>query len=452
MNDEVDADDGSDVGDQSNADDEANADDARPYLEATDVTVSIGGATVLEGVDLAVEAGSFLGVVGPNGAGKTTLLRTLRGSLAPDRGRVRVDDEDLTNRSARAVARRVASVPQDTVLSFDFSVEQVVGMGRTPHRSRFATADAADREAVADAMATTDTARFADRSVGTLSGGERQRVLLARALAQETPVLLLDEPTGSLDVNHTVETLALVRDLVEAGKTVVAAIHDLNIAARYCDELLLLADGRVRSVGTPEAVLSEPALRDAFDARTVVTEQPGSTAPLVTALPDHDPDAASRRVHVVGTGQQAATAVGVLVAAGHEVSVGVVPAGDAAAERAREIGADPVTVPPFAGVSDDAAAAATDRAAAADVTVVVGPPATDNHRVATVLPDSRRVVIDAPGIEGREASLEGLGDAIELIGAGKESGAGDADEADGVERTDGMEEGKADQANRTNDR
>ncbi|SDY31945.1 heme ABC transporter ATP-binding protein [Halopenitus persicus] len=434
---------------EPDADTTADPDHAdQPHLEATDVTVTIGDATVLEGVDLAVEAGSFLGVVGPNGAGKTTLLRALRGSLTPDRGHVRVAGEDLTTLSARATARRVASVPQDTVLSFDFTVEQVVEMGRTPHRSRFATPDAADREAVDDAMATTDTARFADRSVGTLSGGERQRVLLARALAQETPVLVLDEPTGSLDVNHAVETLELVRGLVEAGKTVVAAIHDLNLAARYCDELLLLADGRVRSVGTPETVLSQAALRDAFDARTFVTEQPGSTAPLVTALPEtpghgsaagdddsatsddgSDPGMEHPPIHVVGTGRRAATVVSVLAAAGFDVSVGVVPAGDAAAERAREVDADPVCVPSFSGITGAAAATARERADAAAALVLVDADVADGNRpiVEAVAPD-RRVVVGEPAdgepiaAAARIDHLDDVADAVRAVLAGETDG------------------------------
>ncbi|WP_096391691.1 heme ABC transporter ATP-binding protein [Halopenitus persicus] len=417
-------------------DPDADPDDLQPHLEAADLTVSIGDATVLADVELAVEAGSFLGVVGPNGAGKTTLLRALRDSLTPDRGRVRVGGEDLTALSAGAVARRVASVPQDTVLSFDFTVEQVVEMGRTPHRSRFATPKAADREAVDDAMATTDTARFADRSVGTLSGGERQRVLLARALAQETPVLVLDEPTGSLDVNHAVETLELVRELVEAGKTVVAAIHDLNLAARYCDELLLLADGRVRSVGSPDAVLSESALRDAFDARTFVTEQPGSTAPLVTALPeafghgraasDDAPGPDHPPIHVVGTGRRAATAVSILVAAGFDVSVGVVPTGDAAAERAREIGADPVCVPAFSDITDAAAATARERAGNAAALVLVDETVAGNRPVVEATPPDCRVVVGEPADEGdvaltantRIERLDEVADAVRTVLAG----------------------------------
>jgi len=228
-------------------------------VRAADVSVTLGDVPVLRGVDLAVPPGSLVGLVGPNGAGKTTLLRVLRGTLSPDAGRAAVAGRRVGALSARGRGRLVASVPQGTALSFDFTVERVVEMGRTPHVPRLRGLDAADRAAVRRAMARTDVERFADRSIAAVSGGERSRVLLARALAQETPVLLLDEPTASLDVNHAVRTLELVRELTADGKTAVAAIHDLDLAARYCDELALLSDGRVRAAGPPADVLTPGA-------------------------------------------------------------------------------------------------------------------------------------------------------------------------------------------------
>jgi iron complex transport system ATP-binding protein len=220
---------------------------------------------------------------------------------------------------------------------------------------------------------------FADRPFTSLSGGERQRVLLARALAQETPVLLLDEPTASLDINHAVRTLELVRTLVDDGKTAVAAIHDLNLAARYCDELVLLAGGGVRAAGRPDDVLTSDTLRDAFDAETLVTTQPGTDAPLVTPLAERE--LVARRVHVVGTGRPAATAVSKLVGAGCRVSIGVVHASDIAAERAADLGCKAVTVPAFAGIDDTARERAVDLAAAADAVVIAGETGDGNSAV-----------------------------------------------------------------------
>jgi len=157
-------------------------------------------------------------------------------------------------------------------------------MGRNPHIGRFGTADERDRKRVSDALEHTDLLAFTDRPVTALSGGERQRVLLARALAQETPLLLLDEPTASLDINHAIKTLDLVRSVVDDGTTAVAAIHDLNLAARYCDRLVLLTGGEILASGSPESVLTQETLKQAFDARTVVSEDPTTESPRITAL------------------------------------------------------------------------------------------------------------------------------------------------------------------------
>ncbi|WP_310896877.1 ATP-binding cassette domain-containing protein [Haloarcula terrestris] len=348
-------------------------------LDISDLAVSFGDQSVVSGVDCSVERGTLVGLVGPNGAGKTTVLRAVKGTLDPDAGTVCVDGDPIRDKSAKAVSRLVASTPQGTALSFDFSVKQTVEMGRTPHLGRFDRMDETDRRAVERAMERASVAQFADRPFTSLSGGERQRVLLARALAQETPVLLLDEPTANLDINHAVRTLELVRTLVDDGKTAVAAIHDLNLAARYCDELVLLAGGGVRAAGRPVDVLTSDTLRDAFDAETLVTTQPGTDAPLVTPLAQQE--TVDRRVHVVGTGRPAAAAVSTLVGAGCQVTVGVVPAGDAAAERAADLDCEAVTVPAFAGIDDAARERAIDLAAAADAVVRAGETGAGNSAV-----------------------------------------------------------------------
>ncbi|KAA9408964.1 ATP-binding cassette domain-containing protein [Haloarcula hispanica] len=350
-----------------------------PMLDVSDLAVSFGDQSVVSGVEFSVDRGSLVGLVGPNGAGKTTVLRAVKGTLDPDAGTVRVDGEPIQSKSAKAVSRLVASTPQGTALSFDFSVRQTVEMGRTPHLGRFDRMDDGDRRAVETAMERASVAQFADRPFTSLSGGERQRVLLARALAQETPALLLDEPTASLDINHAVRTLELVRALVDDGKTAVAAIHDLNLAARYCDELVLLAGGGVRAAGRPADVLTSDTLRDAFDAETLVTTQPGTDAPLVTPLAEQE--SVARRVHVVGTGTPAAAAVSKLVGAGCRVSIGVVPAGDTAAERAADLDCEAVTVPAFAGIDDAARQRAADLAAAADAVVIAGETGDGNSAV-----------------------------------------------------------------------
>ncbi|WP_224269694.1 heme ABC transporter ATP-binding protein [Haloprofundus salinisoli] len=349
-----------------------NGEEKATAIRVDDLAVELGGVSVLDGVDATVERGTFVGLVGPNGAGKTTLLRSLSGLIRPDRGAVTVDGVPIAGRSSKEVSRLVATVPQDTSLSFDFDVRETVAMGRSPHLGRFERFGPEDERAVDDAMARTAVTEFADRSVTAVSGGERQRVLLARALAQDAPVLLLDEPTASLDINHQVRTLELVRDLVASGKTVVAAIHDLNLAAHYCDELLLLGDGRVLAAGDPEAVLTEANLETAFRANAVVSRHPVTGSVYVTALPD-DPrrDRGDEgRVHVVGGGGSAARLLYLLDAAGYEVSVGALNEGDSDTETAHSLGLDAVTVRPFAAVDGEARAEVESRIREADVTVV----------------------------------------------------------------------------------
>jgi iron complex transport system ATP-binding protein len=350
-------------------------------IEIEDVGVELGGTTILDRVDATIGDGRFVGLVGPNGAGKTSLLRAITGAVNPDSGEVRVGGDPVAALSSKEASRRIAVVPQDTTLSFDFPVEEVVAMGRNPYKSRFSkagpsggegSAERTDSEYVAAAMARTEVETFADRSITAVSGGERQRVLLARALAQDTPNLLLDEPTASLDINHQIRTLELVRRLVDDdGKTVVAAIHDLNLAAHYCDDIVLLADGTVRASGDPESVLSEGNLEAAFDTAAVVSQHPVTGSTYVTALPERSAESESAgRVHVVGGGGTVSRLLYVLSMAGYEVSVGALNEGDADLETARSLGLDAVTEEPFAPVDEASRREVEARIEVADATVV----------------------------------------------------------------------------------
>ncbi|ELZ27419.1 ABC transporter [Halosimplex carlsbadense 2-9-1] len=350
-----------------------------PLIEIDDLSLSYGDLSVLADVSLSVERGEFVGLVGPNGAGKTTLLGAINGVLEPESGRVRVGGERVADLSSRAASRLVATVPQDTTVAFDFSVADIVEMGRTPYHGRF-SGDPDAEAAVDRALERTETARFRDRAVASLSGGERQRVVLARALAQETPALVLDEPTASLDVNHQVRTLELVADLVDAeGKAALAAIHDLDLAARFCDRLAVLADGDLLAVGPPAEVLTAETVGAAFDTDAAVLSNPVTGTPAVTPL--SDPGELDLRVHVLGTGGAAARVVSTLVTAGATVTVGALPDGDAAAETARDLAADVVTAPPFGGLDAETEAAAREHLRTADAVVAVDP-----------LPDSLRAL------------------------------------------------------------
>ena len=230
-------------------------------LQAYGVRWRIGRTTIVEDVDLAPAPGSTLGLLGPNGSGKSSLLRMLAGLRTPSAGRVSVDGTDLATLPRREIARRIALVEQDVSTDQDPLVRDVIDLGRIPHRRAWAGDSGAGTAAVLAAARTTDVADRLDRRYLTLSGGERQRVQIARALAQEPSVLLLDEPTNHLDVRHQLELLGLVR---RAPVTVVMALHDLNLAAAYCDRLLVLRDGRAVAEGPPEDVLTPALIEDVY--------------------------------------------------------------------------------------------------------------------------------------------------------------------------------------------
>jgi len=230
---------------------------------------------ILNGVTFEVAEGEVLGIIGPNGAGKTTLLRCINRTLEPWAGVVLVDDQDVARWDRREIAQRMGLVPQDPTIAFPFTVLDVVLMGRHPHRSPLGGESRRDLEVVKEALWLTDTLQFADRPITGLSGGERRRVVIARALAQEPRVLLLDEPTLHLDLSHQLEVLDLVRRLAgEQGLIAVLTSHDLNLAARYCDRLLMLERGRVYAVGTPEEVLTPANIRRVYRVEVAVVRHP----------------------------------------------------------------------------------------------------------------------------------------------------------------------------------
>lgn len=237
------------------------------------VGVSYGRDEILADVRLALDSGEFVGVLGPNGSGKSTLLRTVYRAQQPTIGRVLVDGNDVWRLSALEAAQRTAVLTQESHAGFDFTVEEAIEMGRTPHLGPFARFDAADRHLVDEAIQRTDVGHLRGRRLTHLSGGEKQRVLLARALAQQPRLLVLDEPTNHLDVRHQFDLLELVRGL---GITVLAALHDLNLASAYCDRLVVLDRGRVAAEGTPRAVLTTDLIRDVFGVRAFPLTHPAT--------------------------------------------------------------------------------------------------------------------------------------------------------------------------------
>jgi iron complex transport system ATP-binding protein len=247
-------------------------------LEVRGVTWAPGERRIVDDVSFTVAEGTFTGLLGPNGSGKTSLLRTIARLHAGGTGTMLLSGVDLSRLSRRELARVVAVVEQDATTETDLRVRDVVGLGRTPHGNRLRQSSSTDAEACDRALASTGCASLADRPFLTLSGGERQRVHLARAVAQEPDLLVLDEPTNHLDVSAQTETLRLVRDL---GVTTVAALHDINLAAAYCDHLVVLRAGRVVASGTPTEVLSSALLLEVYGVQTSVVPHPRDGRPLV---------------------------------------------------------------------------------------------------------------------------------------------------------------------------
>ena len=256
-------------------------------LDVRNLTVAYGARVALRDVSLSLPVGELLGLVGPNGSGKTTLIRAVSGVVAPQAGGVSLDGDDALRLSPKEVALRVAVVPQNPHLPPAFTALELVLMGRTPHLKLLQGEGQGDLRAARDAMRATDTWELAGRRIGELSGGERQRLLVARALAQETPLLLLDEPTAHLDVGHQAATLRLMGRLCRSeGKAVLAAVHDLTLAAQFCHRLVMLHQGRVIVEGAPGEVLTRERLRQVYGASLHVLSHPVTGRPVLA--PDGD--------------------------------------------------------------------------------------------------------------------------------------------------------------------
>ncbi|BBY85795.1 ABC transporter ATP-binding protein [Mycolicibacterium tokaiense] len=240
-------------------------------LHASRVSWDRGGTLVVDGVSVRPQQGQTVGLLGPNGSGKSSLLRLLSGYVAPTSGVVELDGQDITDLRRRTVARRVAVVAQQVDTDVDLTIGAIVRLGRLPHRGTFGADRAVDDAAVAAALTQTGLAEMADRLWHRLSGGEKQRVQIARALAQEPRELLLDEPTNHLDIHHQLELMSLIARL---PVTSIVAIHDLNLAAMFCDHLMVLQQGRVVAAGTPHEVLTEELIAEVYRVRAQVSETP----------------------------------------------------------------------------------------------------------------------------------------------------------------------------------
>jgi iron complex transport system ATP-binding protein len=257
-------------------------------LAAETVTLSYGDRTVLDGLDLTITPGRITAIVGANGCGKSTLLRSLARLLPPGAGRILLDDSEIQTLPSKEVARIIGLLPQSPVAPEGIVVADLVGRGRHPHHGLLARWSTRDYEAVADALDATDTSDLADRAIDELSGGQRQRVWLAMTLAQDTDILLLDEPTTFLDVAHQIEVLDLLTDLNQRrGTTIVMVLHDVNLAARYSDVLVAVRNGRVHASGAPRDIVTPALVHEVFGLDCTIIPDPLSGDPLVIPAGRH---------------------------------------------------------------------------------------------------------------------------------------------------------------------
>lgn len=263
-------------------------------LTAEQLSVHYGDRPVLSGLDIEIPTCGFTVIIGPNGCGKSTLLRSLARLLRPRSGSVRLDGQDLAGFRAKATARRIGSLAQAAAAPAAVTVADLVARGRNPHQSLLRQWSVDDERAVAAALAEVDMAEYADRLVEELSGGQRQRAWIAMTLAQETPILLLDEPTTFLDIAHQIDVLDLCARLHEGGRTLVAVLHDLNLAARYATHIVALRDGAVVAQGTPGQIVTAELLSEVFELDARVIPDPETGSPLIIPL---DRRAGSRASH-----------------------------------------------------------------------------------------------------------------------------------------------------------
>ncbi len=309
---------------------------------------------VLDNVSFEVQTGTFLGILGPNGSGKTTLLKSISRVLEPKKGTIQIDESNVYKMKSSELARNMAVVPQDSVISFSFTAMQIVLMGRSPHLSRLKSESEKDIAIARRAMEYTGTWQFADRPVNELSGGERQRVIIARALTQEPKILLLDEPTSHLDICNQLEIMDLLKHLcVEKKLLIVGVFHDFNLAARYCDQIILLKKGKVFAAGKPSETLTAQSIKSVFGIDTIVNRHPVTDLPYV--IPISRPKDQKQRnltVHLICGAGTGSTLMKILTDEGYTVTAGVLNSLDTDHETAKLLKVEVVEEAPLSPITD----------------------------------------------------------------------------------------------------
>lgn len=342
-------------------------------IDIENLSVGYAGYQVIRNLTLSIRKGEFIGILGQNGCGKTTLLRSMTRILKPDSGSVFVEGKELDSYGAKEFARLLGCVNQATDNAFSFPVKDVVLMGRHPYIGRLKPLSAEDLKIADDAMRYTGVLELKDRLITELSGGERQRVLISKTLAQQPKILLLDEPTNHLDVCHQIEILQLLKSLTPEI-TVVCVLHDLNLAAAFCDRLVLMDKGEIKALGTPAEVLTPKLIYDTFSVKMIVTPHPVTGKPYLVPEYGVFSSPGSKRVHVISGAGSGTELFYSFALRGFAVTAGVLSLNDSDAATAKTLGLDAVYEPPFAPVSPASAARLKELVEEADAVVIAGMP------------------------------------------------------------------------------
>lgn len=341
-------------------------------IKAENLNYSINGSEILKDISFAAVPGEFTGLIGPNGAGKTTLLKCLNG-INRCEGSIEIKGQLLSAMNSKKIARSIALMHQNTNLTFPFSAIDIVLTGRYPHLNRTSTENSKDYAIARKYMEYTDTLQFENKPITQMSGGERQKVFFAKTLAQETDIILLDEPAASLDIAHEELIFRYSQELCKAGKTVIAAVHDLKIAAQYCSRLILMKDGGIIADGRPEEVLTTENLSKAYGVNALVYKNriTGNLDYFIHGM-EHKP--AERRVHVIGGGGSASSVIRMLYENGCLVTAGVFAHGDSDLNCAEIFGIDCLVCKPFSEISEEAYEENVKRIRSSDLTILCDMP------------------------------------------------------------------------------
>lgn len=327
------------------------------YLKIEGLYFKYNNINILEDIHLEFNSGDFVGILGPNGCGKTTLLNNINRWLKPSKGSIYLDDMDLTRMSPKKLARHVATVTQDVTMDINFSVLEVVLMGRNPYLKNFEVETEKDVEIAKAAMEFADIWHLRDKPVNQLSGGERQRVLIARALTQQPRILLLDEPTSHLDINYQWEILELLKKMVAEKKLIVIIVmHDLNLASMFCDKIILLKDHKIYKMGYTRDVLTEQNIKDLFNINVRVSLHKETQRPMISFLGNPkqiDRPRMFNKIHVICGGGEGEELLHYLKNRGYEISVGVLNRGDTDWKTAKLLDLTIIEEKPFSYISEE---------------------------------------------------------------------------------------------------